>query len=328
MNKRIFSVIALALVCAGTTFAQNAQEAAEEAAKALMEAKAAEDAAVKPVYWTTSAKLSIGISQTALINWAAGGYNTATILAGADLVANYKKDQQSWNNRLQLDYGALWAQDKPKVMQIAADRIYLESKWSLDMSEKSKWKYTAGLDFKTQFSDNYSSYTEAGGKDLKSSFMSPAYTNIALGMEWQPADWFNVSISPLTGGLVICTDTRANDAGVSLRQNYGMKEAGDFFSPTLFQFGAQIKANAKVTVNDVLTFESQLVLFTDYLNRPFLQNRINWDNSIDWKITKLIGLGLKTWLIYDPIVLIDGRQRVQFKEFLSFSLSYTITNKK
>jgi len=325
---RKFLFFAASLICSASAYGQSAQQAAEAATKALMEAKAAEQTVVKPQYWTTSAKLSVGLSQTALINWAAGGYNSFTLLAGADLIANYKKDHQSWNNRLQMDYGALWSQDKAKVLQITADRLYLESKWALDMSEKSKWKYTAGIDFKTQFSDNYSSYTEAGGKDLKSSFMSPAYTNIALGMEWQPNDWFNVTIAPLTGGLVICTDTRSNGNGVPLRKNYGMKANGDFYDPVLFQFGAQVKANAKVTINDVLTLESQLVIFTDYLERPFIYNRINWDNFINWRISKLISLGLKTWLIYDPIVLINGVQRVQFKEFLSFSLSYTIRNKK
>jgi len=69
-----------------------------------------------------------------------------------------------------------------------------------------------------------------------------------------------------------------------------------------------------------------LVLFSDYLDHP--QNlRVNWDNKIAWQIAKYFKLGFSTWLIYDPIVLIDGVQRVQFKEFTSFTFTYTLQRK-
>lgn len=326
--KKLFIFIVAFAVSGVNAYSQNAQQAAVEATQALLDAQEAQNQPKKPVYWDLGAKFSLGLTQMALVNWAAGGYNSASILANIDLNGNYKKDLVTWNNRLQMDYGALWSQDKAKVLQITSDRLYLESKWGLDMSQKSHWRYTAGIDFKTQFSDNYNSYDNDGGKNLKSAFMSPAYTNIALGLEWFPAQWFTLNVAPLTGGLVICTDTRGDDKGVALRQSYGMAAKDDFFSPVLFQFGAQLKANAKVIINDVFTVESQLVLFTDYLYRPFVQTRINWDNAISWKLNRLISLGFKTWLIYDPIVMIEGEQKVQFKEFLSFNFTLALANKK
>ena len=61
---------------------------------------------------------------------------------------------------------------------------------------------------------------------------------------------------------------------------------------------------------------------------------MNWDNKIGWQIGKYFKLGLDTWLIYDPNVMIkndgdlakypDGRARVQFKEFTSFNFTYTL----
>lgn len=153
-------------------------------------------------------------------------------------------------------------------------------------------------------------------------------------MAWDPAPWFSLNISPLTGGLTFCNIP-------SLRKGYGMKLrdssldplVGDNYNPMLFQLGAQLKMNLKASINDVFTYETQLVLFTDYLNHPFVWNRVNWDNKLSLRVGRFIKLGLDTWTIYDPIVLIADKkggeptQRVQFKEFFSFRFSYTIGKK-
>ena len=61
--------------------------------------------------------------------------------------------------------------------------------------------------------------------------------------------------------------------------------------------------------------------------------RINWDNSIDWQLSRFVKCAFKTWLISDPNVTItkeDGsvaKRGVQFKEFLSFNFTYTFATK-
>ena len=230
---------------------------------------------------------------------------------------------------LQLNYGFLWSADKKNLLQKSNDRIYLESKFAYKTGPNSKWNYTASLDFRSQFTDSYDNYeqnpeTKEWSGTLKSGFFSPAYTNLALGMEWKPVEWFNVNIAPITGGVVITTNK-------DLRSNYGMPKidgTDDLYRPVLFQFGAQLKANGKFSLNDKFIFETQLVLFTDYLNKPFVYNRINWDNKITWQAAKFFKIGLSTWLIYDPIVKIDDvMSKVQFKEFLSISFTYSIASK-
>jgi len=298
-------------------------------------------APAKHTNWTNSIQFALGFNQTGLFNWAAGGYNTVTLSTGADAKANYAKGLMSWNNRLQLNYAFLWSADKANILQSNNDRIYLESKWSYKTSTTSFWNYTASFDFRTQFADNYSKYNPIYDSEdtkkivgwsgvLKSGLLAPAYTNIALGMEWKPTKWFDVSIAPLTGGFTIVTRP-------SLRKTYGMvlieegmdPSVGTNYTSALFQFGAQIKSNLKASLNDVFSYETQLVLFTDYLNKPFRYVRINWDNKINWKVSKLFAIGFNTWLIYDPIVIIDDIPgKVQFKEFLSVSFTYTISNKK
>jgi len=312
-------------VCAN---AQDTQAAAAAAAKALTEAPKTEAPVEKIKYWATSADLTLGFNQTGLWNWAAGGYPTINLNAGLDCKANYAKNLVGWNNRLQLNYGFLWSADKKNLLQKSIDRIYLESKFAYKTGAKSKWNYTASFDFRTQFTDSYDNYTQdpESGKwngTLKSGFLSPGYTNIGIGLEWIPANWFNVNIAPLTGGVTVVSNP-------DLRATYGMAMKEDLsYEPVLFQFGAQVKMNAKVSINDVFSYDTQLVLFTNYLKSPFTENRINWDNKFTWQAARFFRISLSTWLIYDPLVTIDDvTSKVQFKEFLDISFSYTFSNKK
>ena len=348
--KKTFAIISVFALAISSAFAQDAvQKAAEDAAAEISGAPLEEVAAPKPNYWTNSLSVSLGITNTQLENWAAGGPNTITLASALDAKADYKKDLMSWNNRLQLDYGFLHSSEKEGAFQKNNDRIYLESQWAYQTGADSKLSYTASYDFRSQFTDTPKDYTQdASGKwvagDPVSGFISPAYTNLALGLQWVPNAWFNVNVAPLTGGFTIVSNPM-------LRQNYGMKLAvaeddaayaaavaagdnlGGFYKSALFQFGAQVKANLKFVINDVFTFESQATVFTDYLSEPYF--RINWDNAIDWQLSKLIKLSAKTWMINDPNVLIidetTGKSSLrgwQFKEFLSLAITYTITNKK
>ena len=331
MKKLALTIALIGAACAA--YAQDAQSIAAEAAKALSEAAPEQAAApVKPSYWTTSAVCDLGFNQTGLWSWAAGGYNTLTLNAGLDLQANYAKDLKAWTNRLQLNYGFLWSAAKSNLLQKSTDRIYLESKLAYRTSATSKWNYTASFDFRSQFTDSYDTYVQEDPEDpkspwtgtLRSGFFSPAYTNIALGIEWKPTAWFNVNVAPVSGGIIFV-------ANESLRPNYGMKriDLEGAYKPALFQFGAQVKINAKAMLNDKFTYDTQLVLFTDYLDNPFVHNRVNWDNKFTWQATKFFKVDLNTWLIYDPIVKIDGVvSKVQFKEFFAVNFTYTIKNKK
>jgi len=327
------ALILAALAATGTIYAQDVQTAAEEAAKALTEAAAQETKkAERSIYWTNSADFDLGFNQTTLTSWAAGGYNTLALAAGMDAKALYAKDLLKWDNRLQLNYGFLWSADKRNLLQKSNDRIYFESKLGYKTAKDSKWDFTASFDFRSQFTDSYDSYVQDASTllwsgTLKSGFFSPAYTNIAFGMEWAPTEWFNINFAPLTGGLVFCTIDE-------LKKGYGMKPFDEDnldlgYRSVLFQFGAQVKVNFKASINDVLNYDTQLVIFTDYLNNPFVFNRVNWDNKITWQAAKFFKIGFSTWLIYDPIITIDDvTSKTQFKEFFTINFTYSIGNKK
>ena len=370
--KRFLTILAV-LSFSLPSFAQtDAHKAAAEAAKAMIEAPVADKKPEKPKYWNKSLKTQINFGQTGLTNWAAGGDNTVSLAGYVDAHGNYKKNSIFWNNRLQLDYGFIDASSKP-ILQKNTDRIYFESSWGYQ-AIKSLYM-SANYNFRSQFSNTWNYPTpsqKANGdpfeegydpvradwlaaKSLASGFLAPAYTNLALGIDWKPAKWLSANIAPLTGGFVIVKDR-------SLRKNYGMhlrkkyQDIGDltesektkydedmasgntdligqYYKGSKFEFGAQLKVNLALNINNNFGYTSQLVLFSNYLVDP-LNMRVNWDNRFDWKLAKYFSLTVVTNLIYDENVMIknekdlaeypNGRARVQFKESIAFGFTWTI----
>ena len=356
--KKIIMIVSALLICmAGWAQSSDALKAVTEAAKEITEAQKEDPKVEKPRYWTNSLVTNIKFGQTSLTNWAAGGDNTTTLQAFIDGNANYKKNDLFWNNRLQLDYGFVYASSKP-ILQKSDDRIYLESKFGYKNANMKNFSLSINYDFKSQFNTGYDYLTPSlpegdiprneliqywkDARKVKSGFLAPAYTNLSVGIDVKPFKWLSLNIAPSSVGVVIVR----NEA---LRKNYGMQlreewkdkdlsqvsaeNLGACYRSARFEFGAQLKADIAVNVNDNFKYTSQLVLFSNYLDKP--ENmRVNWDNRFDWKLAKYFSLTLTTNMIYDDKVMIfsekDGqtKQRVQFKESLLFGFTWTIASKK
>ena len=343
--KKVFLSIAAVLMATTALQAQDAQKAAAEAAAALTAAEDVPEAVQKPKYWDVSSINSINFAQTSLWNWAAGGFNNYSLAASIDANANYAKDKTTWTNRLQLDYGFLYSADKP-ILQKHKDRIYFESRWGYETPIRHL-SYSASFDFRTQFDNNYKYGTPTGfsgdepsvqdwldARKLMSGLFAPAYLNLGIGLTWKPKDWLTVSFSPVTADLVIVRDPLLrNTYGMELREEGLDTSVGDNFRPFRFGLGALLKAEGKWVINDTFSYDTQIVLFSNYLKNP--QNfRVNWDNKIFWKLAKYFALTLSTNLIYDDTIkvktLSDGTAvpAGQFKEYFEFGITYTIAPKK
>ena len=178
--RRISVFVALLAASLGMA-AQNVQDAAADAAKAIVASPEAQQKVGKPKYWTSSLKTNVNLGQTSLSNWAAGGDNTVSLAAFIDANANWKKNEMFWNNRLQLDYGFLYASSKP-ILQKSTDRIYLESKWGYKTDKMKNFYFSANYDFKSQFTTGYDYKTPASveglsGRDLRQTWKMHVYSS-------------------------------------------------------------------------------------------------------------------------------------------------------
>ncbi|MCF0168383.1 MAG: DUF3078 domain-containing protein [Bacteroidales bacterium] len=311
--KRFFAAVALLLALAGSASAQDA-------------AAPAPADTVKPVYWTNTLNTQVGFSQVSLTDWAAGGYGSLSLNTYFDGKANYIKDKIKWENRGQLGYGFL--NNFGEGIRKSDDRIIIDSKFGYQAAKHLY--FSAVYNFHTQFTDGHVSTNDS---EVVSRFMSPAYTSLGLGIDYNPSPKFALNFAPLTGKAVFVSDTL-------LRQKYG--NPVDKF--TRWELGAQLKMDASVKVED-FTASTTLTLFSDYLDKP-LNVKINWDVSIMAKITKHLSATIRTYLIYDdkikflPTLDADGNQvldangnkvmhtGVQLKEISTLALTYTFANKK
>ncbi len=339
--KKVFLFIGL-MAAALTVQAQNTQDAAAAAAAALSAADDVPEKVEKPKYWTNTLLTNINFGQTYLSQWAAGGYNNYSLAGNVDASANYAREKVKGTNRLQLDYGFMYSADKP-ILQKHKDRIYLESKWGYETPVKNV-AYSGSFDFKTQFDNNYAYGTPSGftgdeptvqdwldARTLKSGFFAPAYINLGVGALWTPAPWFSLNFAPLSGGGVIVSIPE-------LRKTYGMELVDgttDQYKSWRLEFGAQIKADMAWVINDAFSYTTQFTAFYNYLT-PKVEPRITWDNKVFWKLAKFFALTVSTNLIYDPMVIVrdsdkDGvadTKGVQFKEFMEFGFTYTISHQR
>lgn len=268
--------------------------------------------------WKKGGIFTLNFSQVALQNWAAGGQNSFSGVGFFNAYANYSKGKMTWDNTLNLGYGMM-KQDEAEWFK-SDDKIEFSSKYGQQASEH--WYYSALVDFKSQFAHGYANAGD-DRDDYISTFFAPAYSNIALGMDYKPNDDFTVFISPLTGKLTIVADTALSNAGA-----YGI-DAGDKLRT---EFGAYIKIAYKAEIMENITFQTKLDLFSNYLNKP--QNiDVNWDNLLTLKVNEYINASFMFNLIYDDDIKFDvdenndgvaERQiaKVQLKEMFGVGLSY------
>ena len=357
-----YSFVLLGMLAGVSAFSQetkkDAQTAAAEAAKALADTPEPVVVPPKPVYWTNNFTTTLNFAQMNLTSWAAGGNNNYTLTSINRGNANWAKGKKYWNNHLELDYGFIYSQDKP-IVQKNADRLLLTSTWGYKVTEKLN--YTANFVYNSQLASgwNYPTPSVEAGEEptpkqwkdariLRSGFASPAYVTLGLGIAWVPNKWLTVNFAPLTGSTTV--------VGIEkLRKNYGMTRknkfedldtypdakddkgiyfvTGKYYRPATFAFGTQLITNVKFKINNNFDVNSNLILFSNYLKNP--QNiRVNWDNTIQWRLNKYFSLTLVTNLIYDDNVLIieedfpNGHKTIQLKETMQFGFTYSFTNKK
>lgn len=301
---------------------KTSKDISRELAESLVDNPVPQDPAPapKPTYWTKGILTQVSFSQTALVNWTAGGNSNTTLNGYVDANANYAKNKFVWENRVQFGYGFTYTfgDNEKHPFRKSDDRLQLDSKMGHLISDRL---YASGLFFfKTQISPGHN----YGGdkKDMISNMLAPAYLNIGAGLDYKPFQCLSVYISPLTGSFVIVAPSDS-----AMRASFGNKKD----EAVRTQLGAQLKLDFKYTYQ-TFNISSQLSLFSNYLKNP--QNiQVSWDLSASIQLIKYLTLTLRTNLIYDDNVKIANSagekcSKVQFKEIGGVGFTYTFGSYK
>lgn len=265
--------------------------------------------------WNFGGLASLNFSQVSLTNWAAGGRSSTSGVAIFNVFGNYKKDNISWENSLDMGYGLLKEQDNEVVK--SNDKLDFNSKFGVKKTEKIY--YSTLYNFKTQFAPGYK-YPNT--TDAISRFLAPAYMTLSVGVDYKPNKVLSFFISPLTGKMTIVSDQDLSDMGA-----FGV----DPGKTVRMEVGSFAKMEVKTEIMKNVSLNSKLDLFSNYLHNP--ENiDVYWDLLINMKINDFLSANLISNLIYDDDIKIgfdennDGviersGPRVQFKEMFGLGLS-------
>ena len=270
-----------------------------------------DDKGYKEGAWVLKGVTGINMSQTAMTNWSAGGENSIAGNAYLNGALTHKSGNWLWVTNLVLDYGL--SKTKSQGMRKSSDKIGLSTQ--LGYAATKVWYYTFMADLNTQFAKGYN-YPDKS--HYISNFFAPAYSNVALGMEYRPKSNYSIFLSPVSTKMTFVSDDYLSDLG-----SFGV-DPGDHFK---IEAGAFLKARAELPVMENVNLITTADFFTPY-NKDFGNVDVNWDVLISMKINKVLSATLNMTLKYDNDVKtfndegVERGPKVQFKEILGIGLAY------
>jgi hypothetical protein len=273
-------------------------------------------------YWKRSATSTLNFSQVSLTNWVGGGQSSVSLTGLISSFANYNKGKFSWTNSLDLGYGLLRI-GPGSAFRKSDDKIIFTTKAGHEFHKHLK--YSALLDFRTQFAPGYLYAKDSIGNEqraLISRFLAPAYLLTALGLEYQPTESIYFFLSPITvKTTIVAQDSLAKVGAFGVTPGENIRN----------EFGAYFTTRGKFKIMENVTFQTGLNLFSNYQH---FGNEIdvNWDATLLMKVNKYINVSVSTNLLYDQDIKIVRKDKtvgpaIQFKEVLAVGFSYTVKQK-
>lgn len=291
------------------------------------------DADTIPPNWKLKMTAGINGTQSSFVNWSAGGRNNISILGYIDASANYTKDKLKWDNDLGLALGGLQYIDKgaSEGLQKTDDRIDIATTFGYKIKEH--WYASMLAGFRTQFLDGL---VYPNDSVRVSTFMAPAYANVALGIDYSPNEHLTIFLSPLASKMTFVRDQVLSNAGAFgvTPAEYDLTTGDVITAGKMFrgEFGAYFKIKYNNTLAKNIELKSKLELFSNYLDRP--ENiDVNAEVIFNFKVNSWFSASLNWNLLYDhDINLTDSKggygPRTQFKSVIGLGVSYTMKNFK
>lgn len=284
---------------------------------------------VKQIFWTIANKPEIVVTQTSFTNWAAGGNNTVAGILSYKCNYNYKKGQFFWTNSINLGYG-LSKENGVSNPQKTEDKIEIKSDFGYNNSLGSRWSYSGGLNFKTQFAKGYNPNDKEQLKPI-SDFFAPATLSIGIGGTYKSSnEKFKLELSPLTNKITFVYDqVLANEGAFGVEKAVIDKTSGKIIQKgknTYSELGPAISLEFETAVIKNINLSLVSSFYTNYLIKF---GNIDSDIliKINMRVNKYISSNISSHLKYDDDTKItqnDGTKgtRLQLKQILGLGISY------
>lgn len=151
--------------------------------------------------WKFDGIIGLNATGTGLVNWSAGGKNSASGLAFAKLHLLYQKENFAWETHFDTDFGITWTEQKEDPFKKSSDKIRLTSKFGWEFLPT--WYLTIMGGFESQYAVGRK--MQNGYDPPISKFLAPSYTDVSIGFDWKKniggCD-FSIYMSPISMMLV------------------------------------------------------------------------------------------------------------------------------
>lgn len=279
--------------------------------------------------WKTSGNLNITGSRVKLTNWQAGGENSIAVNGFFAYKVDYKKENITWNNFVEAAFGA--SRLAGSEYQKTSDRYEIGTKLGYKLN--NHWDATAFSTFRTQFTEGFNIDPQTDERRRISHAFAPAYLFGGLGGEYEPTDWFQINIAPLSTRITHVRIQQLADQGAFGVQEAEFDDQGNKIADgknTRHEFGGYVKIWLRKEIFEDVTVETKADFFSNYIENPENLN-VTWDVMINMKVNSWLSANLTTNLIYDDDIPIqigtdaEGNPitgpRTQFKQVFGVGLA-------
>ena len=273
----------------------------------------------------------LNINQLALSNWAAGGENSATGKAFANFSLVYHK--RTFEQKFIGAFAFGISRYADKRIEKQDDKIDLT--YSVSLNSKTQWNLSMVATFNTQFADGYKYPNDS---TVISSFLAPGYLTLSAGYSYKTKnDRFQLFLSPLAGKVTFVMNQDLADLG-----SFGVQK-GYYDQDSLWIPGENVAASVGVNaiinyrqpIGKNITYITSLNVFynyTEHRNDDLLRLDFNWENTVNFVISKHLTTMLFVHLKYDhnttfPVyaeidgveTVVDNVPKLQIKESLGIA---------
>jgi hypothetical protein len=269
--------------------------------------------------WRKKLIFNVNVNQASFSsNWKAGGVNSIGFNGLFQYQANYTQGNASWDNNIDLAYG--FVNNAGQGYRKTIDRVFLDTKYGYKFNPK--WSFFTSLNFLSQFANGYRyQLDQATGLEqalLISDIFAPAFITSAWGVEYHPAEYFKLRLSPFAPRLTIVNNPERFIETVDPAP-YGVIPPDN----TRFEWLAfQLLADFNKDIATNLSLKWRYLMFANYetLELKTIDHRV--DLNITAKVSRFFNVGLGGILVYDY----DQDSGAQFSQVFNFGFSYTFQN--
>jgi hypothetical protein len=251
--------------------------------------------------WHKDLTGSFNFTQASFSNWAAGGVDNVSWLAGAH--GRFKRfgGVTNWTTNLRFEYGQV--KEKDQQAKKSFDLIFLET--IVDFNTSRLVKPYARASGKTQFAAGYKYETDT--RTRVSDFADPLYLEQGAGVGYQAGQGL---ITRLGVGL---KETFARDFAAIYTDD---KDTADKIEKRRIEGGAESVTELDRNFGKQLGVKSRLALFWPFNDTSRLD--VDWMTDVTLKAIGALGVTFKFEALYNKTIL----DKVQWQQVLGIGLTY------